>query len=160
MKYTFKKICEMASLTESTGRSYRDRFEKYFKASGAARTRKYGPETAETLKTIRRLYSEGLDTDQISDFLFDQQYAISLEKLAKQEGVNNKSEIQKSIELIRGEFLKELSKRDEIIIKLEKELYDINKIIQAIKPTKEQNEKAWRKNDWQATPWHKKTNIL
>lgn len=75
MDYTLKKIAELAQINVSSARYYRDLYESYFTTTGEGRNRRYSESNIALLKSISKMYSEGMLAAQIVETL-DSSYGI------------------------------------------------------------------------------------
>jgi DNA-binding transcriptional MerR regulator len=133
---TFKEICKLANVKESTGRSYRDRFVDHFPAQGEGRSRRYSLESVKVLMLISEGYTKGLEYEQVRESL-EQRYGV----LVVQEESNSVTTTQlEVIEAIRSVFQQEITrlegKIDDMGERHDKLLMESIRLIQAKQPNK------------------------
>ena len=63
------ELARRAGLADSTARRYLDQFKAYFPSKQEGRTRLYSEDGADTLKEIARLFSQGLNVEQVKNRL-------------------------------------------------------------------------------------------
>ena len=153
MNLTFKQVCSIAKINESTGRFYRDNFLEHFEyfSTGEGRKKKYSPEASELLKNIAKFYSEGLDQEQVKHKL-DEIYGAPMNNLVSQEHMSNNTITQYDvIETIRNVFQEEISKQNKHILRLEQKIDNMmddsrthdEKLMQAIRAIQEQKRSSF-----------------
>lgn len=140
MEMTWKQVCDAAKLNESTGRYYKDKFKKYFSFSGVGRHKKYSQEAIAQLVLIAELYGKGLDASQVMGIL-EEKYGVPVMQednsstyVVHTNNHNDNSSTyavqqKEFIDAIRQVFQEELTKRDEIIIELQKELMGVKETV-------------------------------
>lgn len=151
-------------MKESTARFYRDTFPNFFSAVGEGRKRQYHPSVVEVIKFISANYAQNLTQDQIQ-ILLEQKYGVTVE-IAKQELSNATQELQSALitqsketnitqtqllEIMKMAFSQELEKRDEALLRLEKQVELFAKtqeqrdqeLMKAIRSIQERNNETW-----------------
>jgi len=111
MNITFKEICKLANVKESTGRFYRDRFEEHFIAKGEGRNRRYSQEAVGLLMLISEGYTKGLEYEQVRESL-EQRYGVLVVQEENHSVATTQLEV---IEAIRSVFQQEITRLEDKI---------------------------------------------
>jgi len=168
VNFTFKQCAELAEVKESTARFYRDTFPSFFSATGEGRKRQYHPSVVEVLKFISENYAQNLTQDQIH-ILLEEKYGVTID-IATQELSNATQELHNAVatqsqehnitqtqlfetmkKAFAEEFEKQLGKRDEAILQLEKQVELLSRtqeqrdqeLMKAIRSIQERNNETW-----------------
>jgi DNA-binding transcriptional MerR regulator len=164
VNFTFKQCAELAELKESTARFYRDTFPNYFSSVGEGRKRQYYPSVVEVLKFISGSYAQNLTQEQIEQLL-EMKWGVILE-VKTQELNNAAQELRNTVttqsqehsisqsqllEIVKTAFFQELEKRDEAILRLEKQVELLSQaqeqrdleLMKAIRSIQERNNETW-----------------
>jgi len=162
--FTFKQCAELAEVKESTARFYRDTFPGFFSVVGEGRKRQYHPSVVEVIKFVSANYAQNLTQEQIQ-ILLEEKYGVTVE-VSTQELNNATQELHNAVatqsqehnitqtqllEIMKTAFSQELEKRDEVVLRLEKQVELLaeaqeqrdQELMKSIRSIQERNNETW-----------------
>ena len=146
------ELARRANLADSTARRYLEQFSEFFSSKQEGRTRLYSEDGADILKKISRLFSQGLNVDQVRARLM-QEHSQTIE-VSEETGITQADrELQSREKLAQAlqtladqkEKLLELDRTDQVLADKNRELeQEISELKQRLdKLEQEEKQLSW-----------------
>lgn len=152
------KISELArksGLADSTARRYVEQFKEYFPSKQEGRTRLYSDDGVDTLKEIARLFSQGLNVDQVrSQLMQEHSQTIEAEETAltltlRERELQSREALAQALQSLadQKEKLLELDRTDKALAeknqKLEQEISGLRDRLDKLEEEQKQQQISW-----------------